>query len=69
VKAEVDEGYRGLGNVFPDQVSALPRKPAAASTTPPITALSPLWSPTAPPAGPPTVHKPSTELVRARPAL
>ena len=27
VKAEVDEGYRGLANEFPDQVSAPPRKP------------------------------------------
>ncbi|WP_176723902.1 MULTISPECIES: transposase family protein [unclassified Streptomyces] len=27
VKAEVDEGYRGLANAFPDQVSAPPRKP------------------------------------------
>lgn len=27
VKAEVDEGYRGLANEFPEQVSAPPRKP------------------------------------------
>ncbi|MFF1832609.1 hypothetical protein ACFVXE_00100 [Streptomyces sp. NPDC058231] len=27
VKAEVDDGYRGLANEFPDQVSAPPRKP------------------------------------------
>ncbi|WP_234335343.1 MULTISPECIES: transposase family protein [Streptomyces] len=27
VKAEVDEGYRGLANDFPDQVSAPPKKP------------------------------------------
>jgi hypothetical protein len=27
VKAEVDEGYRGLANEFPDQVSAPPKKP------------------------------------------
>ncbi|MCZ4126215.1 transposase [Streptomyces sp. H39-S7] len=27
VKAEVDEGYRGLANEFPNQVSAPPRKP------------------------------------------
>ena len=27
VKAEVGEGYRGLANEFPDQVSAPPRKP------------------------------------------
>src|SRR5262245_31626977 len=27
VKAEVDEGYRGLANEFPDQVGAPPRKP------------------------------------------
>ncbi|MFE9259152.1 transposase family protein [Streptomyces sp. NPDC006879] len=27
VKAEVDEGYRGLANEFPDQVSASPKKP------------------------------------------
>lgn len=27
VKAEVDEGYRGLANEFPGQVSAPPRKP------------------------------------------
>ena len=27
VKAEVDEGYRGRANEFPDQVSAPPRKP------------------------------------------
>jgi hypothetical protein len=27
VKAEVDEGYRGLANDFPDQVTAPPRKP------------------------------------------
>ncbi|MFF3948041.1 transposase family protein [Streptomyces sp. NPDC001902] len=27
VRAEVDEGYRGLANEFPDQVSAPPRKP------------------------------------------
>ncbi|MBX9362101.1 transposase family protein [Streptomyces sp. WAC04114] len=27
VEAEVDEGYRGLGNEFPDQISAPPRKP------------------------------------------
>ncbi|MEU9800352.1 transposase family protein [Streptomyces sp. NPDC051000] len=27
VKAEVDEGYRGLANEFPDQISAPPRKP------------------------------------------
>jgi hypothetical protein len=27
MKAEVDEGYRGLANEFPDQVSAPPRKP------------------------------------------
>ncbi|MFJ1831079.1 transposase family protein [Streptomyces sp. NPDC088178] len=27
VKAEVDEGYRGLANEFPHQVSAPPRKP------------------------------------------
>ncbi|MEK8143532.1 transposase family protein [Streptomyces sp. M10(2022)] len=26
VKAEVDDGYRGLANEFPDQVSALPKK-------------------------------------------
>ncbi|MFF4731742.1 transposase family protein [Streptomyces mirabilis] len=29
VKAEVDEGYRGLANEFPHQVSAPPRKPKA----------------------------------------
>lgn len=29
VKAEVDEGYRGLANEFGDQISAPPRKPAA----------------------------------------
>lgn len=28
VKAEVDEGYRGLANEFPGQVSAPPKKPA-----------------------------------------
>lgn len=27
VKAEVDDGYRGLANEFPDQVSAPPKKP------------------------------------------
>lgn len=27
VKAEVDEGYRGLASEFPDQVSAPPKKP------------------------------------------
>ncbi|WP_225102338.1 transposase [Streptomyces sp. CoH27] len=27
VKAEVDEGYRGLANEFPDQISAPPKKP------------------------------------------
>lgn len=27
VRAEVDDGYRGLANEFPDQVSAPPRKP------------------------------------------
>lgn len=27
VQAEVDEGYRGLANEFPDQISAPPRKP------------------------------------------
>ncbi len=27
VEAEVDEGYRGLANEFPDQVSAPPKKP------------------------------------------
>ncbi|MDF3294130.1 transposase [Streptomyces silvisoli] len=27
VKAEVDEGYRGLANQFPDQVNAPPKKP------------------------------------------
>jgi hypothetical protein len=27
VKAEVDEGYRGLANEFPDQVSAPPGQP------------------------------------------
>jgi hypothetical protein len=27
VTAEVDEGYRGLANEFPDQISAPPRKP------------------------------------------
>jgi hypothetical protein len=27
VGAEVDEGYRGLANEFPDQVSAPPKKP------------------------------------------
>jgi hypothetical protein len=27
VRAEVDEGYRGLANEFPDQVSAPPKKP------------------------------------------
>ncbi|MFI5999340.1 hypothetical protein ACIA98_02810 [Streptomyces sp. NPDC051366] len=27
VKAEADEGYRGLANEFPDQVSAQPTKP------------------------------------------
>ncbi|GAB2897293.1 hypothetical protein GCM10027074_75760 [Streptomyces deserti] len=27
VKAEVDEGYRGLANEFPDQVTAPPKKP------------------------------------------
>ncbi len=27
VKAEVDEGYRGLANEFPKEVSALPKKP------------------------------------------
>ncbi|MFJ7497663.1 hypothetical protein ACIQZB_42500 [Streptomyces sp. NPDC097727] len=26
VKAEVDEGYRGLANAFPDQVNAPPKK-------------------------------------------
>ncbi|MGW6399515.1 transposase family protein [Streptomyces sp. NPDC055134] len=29
VKAEVDDGYRGLANEFPDQISAPPRKPRA----------------------------------------
>jgi hypothetical protein len=29
VKVEVDEGYRGLANEFPDQVSAPPKKPTA----------------------------------------
>ncbi|MEV8529895.1 transposase family protein [Streptomyces sp. NPDC052000] len=28
VKAEADDGYRGLANAFPDQVSAPPKKPA-----------------------------------------
>ncbi|MFD7232670.1 transposase family protein [Streptomyces sp. NPDC059881] len=32
VKAEVDEGYRGLANEFPGQVSAPPRKPKASAT-------------------------------------
>jgi hypothetical protein len=27
VKAEADEGHRGLANEFPDQISAPPRKP------------------------------------------
>ncbi|MFF4139185.1 transposase family protein [Streptomyces mirabilis] len=27
VRAEVDEGYRGLANEFPEQISALPKKP------------------------------------------
>ncbi|MGW3955417.1 hypothetical protein ACWEKM_31805 [Streptomyces sp. NPDC004752] len=27
VRAEVDDGYRGLANEFPDQVSAPPKKP------------------------------------------
>lgn len=27
VKAEVDDGYQGLANEFPDQVSAPPKKP------------------------------------------
>jgi hypothetical protein len=34
VKAEVDEGYRGLANEFPDQVSAPPRKPKDFDETP-----------------------------------
>ncbi|MFB7506641.1 transposase family protein [Streptomyces broussonetiae] len=34
VKAEVDEGYRGLANEFPDQVSAPPRKPKGVDEAP-----------------------------------
>ncbi|MGW1165825.1 transposase family protein [Streptomyces sp. NPDC002550] len=34
VKAEVDEGYRGLANEFPDQISAPPRKPKDIDNTP-----------------------------------
>ncbi|MET7520003.1 transposase family protein [Streptomyces sp. NPDC005480] len=34
VKAEVDEGYRGLANEFPDQVSAPPRKPKGLVSAP-----------------------------------
>lgn len=29
VRAEVDEGYRGVANEFPDQVSAPPKTPMA----------------------------------------
>ncbi|MFF9635540.1 transposase family protein [Streptomyces bacillaris] len=36
VKAEVDEGYRGLANKFPGQVSAPPRKPKGIGN-PPLT--------------------------------
>ncbi|MFF3460753.1 transposase family protein [Streptomyces sp. NPDC002730] len=32
VKAEVDDGYRGLANEFPDQVSAPPKKPKSLDT-------------------------------------
>ncbi|MFG2848894.1 transposase family protein [Kitasatospora sp. NPDC048296] len=34
VKAEVDEGYRGLANEFPDQISAPPRKPKDIDSAP-----------------------------------
>ncbi|MFE5140355.1 transposase family protein [Streptomyces fagopyri] len=34
VKAEVDEGYRGLANEFPGQISAPPRKPKGTGNTP-----------------------------------
>lgn len=34
VRAEVDEGYRGLANAFPDQVSAPPRKPKDINNAP-----------------------------------
>ncbi|MFI9630496.1 transposase family protein [Streptomyces sp. NPDC052042] len=34
VKAEADEGYRGLANEFPDQVSAPPKKPKGFNNAP-----------------------------------
>ncbi|MFC9008219.1 transposase family protein [Streptomyces microflavus] len=34
VKAEVDEGYRGLANEFPNQISAPPRKPKDTDNAP-----------------------------------
>jgi hypothetical protein len=34
VKAAVDEGYRGLANEFPDQISAPPRKPKDTDNAP-----------------------------------
>lgn len=34
VRAEVDEGCRGLANEFPDQVSAPPRKPKGINNAP-----------------------------------
>ncbi|MEU2717974.1 hypothetical protein [Streptomyces sp. NPDC007205] len=34
VKAKVDEGYRGLANEFPDQISAPPRKPKDTDNAP-----------------------------------
>ncbi|MFE1199975.1 transposase family protein [Streptomyces olivaceoviridis] len=115
VKAEVDEGYRGLANEFPDQVSAPPRKPKDFDEAPLTerywwreqrrrqssrricvehataehrqwrtlqrytgrredygdthTAPSPLWSPTAPPSGPPgTSRAPNSCSSARRPA-
>ncbi len=35
VRAEVDEGYRGLANEFPDQVIAPPKKPKDLDSAPP----------------------------------
>ncbi|MEU8936144.1 transposase family protein [Streptomyces sp. NPDC048409] len=57
VKAEVDDGYRGLANEFPDQVSAPPRKPTHL-------AIAALVSDRA--ARRATRHKPSIELVLIR---
>ena len=55
VKAEVDEGYRGLANEFPDQVSAPPRKPrTSAKERSPNSTAGGTPSAASPPTGLPT---------------